>query len=205
MRTARLLPVSPWSGEGGVPCLGGGGGGVYLVPGGVPDLGDVPGLGGVPGLGVYLVRGCTWSQGGVPGPEGCTWSQGVNLVWGVYLVWVRWVYLVQGVYLVRGCTWSWGCIWSGGWGVPCPGGDCSCPGTLPSPMNRMIDMCKNITLPQTSFAGGNKEIINDNGRNDPRSMSFWCRIFSDTPFTPPESSNASSSSSQTTGTLFVMI
>ena len=26
----------------------------------------------------------------------------------------------------------------------------------PSPVDRMIDMCKSITLPQTSFAGGNK-------------------------------------------------
>ena len=25
----------------------------------------------------------------------------------------------------------------------------------PTPMNRMADRCKNITLPQTSFAGGN--------------------------------------------------
>ena len=28
------------------------------------------------------------------------------------------------------------------------------PGTPPHPMNRMTDRCKNITLPQTSFAGG---------------------------------------------------
>ena len=28
----------------------------------------------------------------------------------------------------------------------------------PPPVNRMIDRCKNITLPQTSFAGGNKEL-----------------------------------------------
>ena len=54
--------------------------GVYLVPGGV------------------LVRGCTFSWGGVPGPRrgvpgprgipgprGCTWSQGVYLVPGGYL------------------------------------------------------------------------------------------------------------------------
>ena len=33
------------------------------------------------------------------------------------------------------------------WGVPPPGG-------LP-PVNRMTNRCKNITLPQTSFAGGN--------------------------------------------------
>ena len=58
-------------------------------------------------------------------------------------------------------------------GVPGPGG-CTCPGT-PPPVNRMTNMCKNITLPQTSFAGGNNrsycnfpdvEIINikQNGR-----------------------------------------
>ena len=44
-------------------------------------------------------------------------------------------------------------------GVPDPGG-CTwtrggtCPGT-PPPVNRMTDRCKNITLPQTSFADGN--------------------------------------------------
>ena len=51
----------------------------------VPGRGDAPGpKGGVPGPGgVYLVPlGCTWSQGGVPGPRGCTWSQGVYLVPG---------------------------------------------------------------------------------------------------------------------------
>ena len=45
----------------------------------------------------------------------------------------------------RGCTWSGVCTWSG-WGT-CPG--------IP-PVNKMTDRCKNITLPQTSFAGGNK-------------------------------------------------
>ena len=29
-------------------------------------------------------------------------------------------------------------------------------GRHPTPMNRITDRCKNITLPQTSFAGGNK-------------------------------------------------
>ena len=28
---------------------------------------------------------------------------------------------------------------------------------MPPPVNRMINRCKNITLPQTSFAGGNKQ------------------------------------------------
>ena len=34
--------------------------------------------------------------------------------------------------------------------------------TLPdadTPMNRMTDRCKNITLPQTALAGGNKELL----------------------------------------------
>ena len=48
------------------------------------------------------------------------------------------------------------------WGVYLPGG-CTCPDTPPSPMNRMTDRCKNITLPQISFAGGNKEFLNPSG------------------------------------------
>ena len=35
---------------------------------------------------------------------------------------------------------------------------CTCPGT--PPVNRMADRCKNITLLQTSFAGGNKLTLN---------------------------------------------
>ena len=49
------------------------------------------------------------------------------------------VYLPGAVYLSRGCT--------------CPGG-VYLPRYSP-PVNRMTDRCKNITLPQTSFAGGN--------------------------------------------------
>ena len=60
--------------------------GVCLVLGGVPGPGDVPGPRGVPGLGgLPGPRGCTWSQGGVPGPGGrgvCAWSGGVYLVPG---------------------------------------------------------------------------------------------------------------------------
>ena len=92
MRTARLLPVSPWSG------------------------------------GVYLVRGCTWSGG-------CNWSQGCVSGLGVYLV--------QGVPGLGGAPGPGGCTWSGGYYAQ----------VLP-PWNRMTDRCKNITLPQTSFAGG---------------------------------------------------
>ena len=56
-----------------------------------------------------------------------------------------------------------------GVGVPASGGVCSLGVSAlgegwvskhalrqtPPPMNRMTDRCKNITLPQTSFAGGN--------------------------------------------------
>ena len=52
------------------------------------------------------------------------------------------------------------------WGVPAPGGGAWSRGACswgvskhalrqtPSPVNRMTNRCKNITLPQTSFAGG---------------------------------------------------
>ena len=60
-----------------------------------------------------------------------------------------------------------GCLLSGGLlqGGVCSQGGClplvpggcipACNGANP-PVNRMTDRCKNITLPQTSFAGGNK-------------------------------------------------
>ena len=54
---------------------------------------------------------------------------------------------------------SWGCLLPGG---VLSGGVCSrgcipaCNGADP-PVNRMIDRCKNITLSQTSFAGGNNK------------------------------------------------
>ena len=149
MRTARLLPVSPgmhcswrctqpWRGAG------------VLVQGGVPGPG-----------------GCTWSRG-------CTWFQGVYLVWGCTWSWGgtwswgrvpghREVYLVRGcVYLAPGgCTWSQGvvknfrgCTWSRG-GVPGLGG-CTCPSTLPLWTEFLTHASENITLPRTSFAGGNK-------------------------------------------------
>ena len=81
---------------------------------------------------MYLVLG------GVPGPGGCTWSQG-------------------GVHGPRG-------------GVPGPGGCVPGPASvagsrgvylvpggsqvLSSPVNRITNWCKNITLSKTSFAGG---------------------------------------------------
>ena len=152
MRTARALTVSPsmlctggctWSGGWGVPGLGG-----VCVP--------VGGVGCTWSWGVYLVWGCTWSwgvylvPGGVPGPRGCTWSQGGTWSRGVYLV-------------------LWGVPGLGG--VPGPGGVYLVPGGLPglggylsggvylargvylvryspSPVDRITDTCKNITLPQ---------------------------------------------------------
>ena len=87
-------------------------------------------------------RGCTWSQGGVPGPGGCVPGPGGHLVpWGC--TWSR------GVYLVRGGV-------PGPRGVPGPGGvpgprGVSAPGlggVCVPPVNRMTDACKNITLPQ---------------------------------------------------------
>ena len=44
------------------------------------------------------------------------------------------------------CTWSQRVYLVRGGGGTCPGN--------PPPVNRMTDRCKNITLPQTSFAGG---------------------------------------------------
>ena len=158
MRTARTLTVSRT-----MVCRG-----VYLVPakGGVlsPSQGGVlsliqggvlsPSQGGahspsqvgcLPG-GVYLVPGETLSQGGgmcvclggVPGPRGVS-------AWGVYLVQggclPRGVSAQGGVcpgrvsaggFLPRGCTWS---------GTP--------------PLWTEWHASENITLPQTSFAGGN--------------------------------------------------
>ena len=62
---------------------------------------------------------------------------------------------VPGVCMVLGvCAWSrWG-AWSQG--VHGPGGVVSQHALrqTPPPVNRMTDRCKNITLPQTSFAGG---------------------------------------------------
>ena len=64
----------------------------------------------------------------------------------------------------RALTIGWGGVPARGgipaWGVYLPGGlpaqGCTCPGT-PPPVNRMTDRCKNITLPQTSFAGDNND------------------------------------------------
>ena len=73
---------------------------------------------------------------GVPGPGGVP-----SLGLGVYLV-AGVVPGLGGIPGPGGCTWSWGC---------------TCPGT--PPVKRMTDKCKNITLPQTSFAGGEDEAV----------------------------------------------
>ena len=70
--------------------------------------------------------------GGVYLPRGCTGPGGVP---------AQGVHLPMGVYL------------PGGGGVPAQGG--YLPRYSPHPVNRMTDRCKNLTLPQTSFAGGN--------------------------------------------------
>ena len=155
--------------------------GVYLVPGGVCLLpGEVCSRGvsaprGCLLLGVYLILGVYLVQGGVcsggvSAPEGCTWSQG-----GVCSQGFPGGCLLQGVYLLPGgCVsaprgvWSWGLylvqggVCSGGCllqrGVPGPGGGClllwGCTWSGTPPCGQ-TDACKLITLPQTSFAGGN--------------------------------------------------
>ena len=114
------------------------------------------------------------SQGGVPGPGGrgvpglgrCVWSWGVHLVQGgVNLVPGR-VYLVLGGCLVLGGVWfRGGLLWSGTPPVDRmtnQGGVWSRRVYLvrysPPPVNRMTNRCKNITLPQTSFAGGKNKL-----------------------------------------------
>ena len=140
--------------------------GVYLVPGGCWLQGGVPGpggvgvsaLGGVPGPG-----GC-WLKGSVPGPGGVSaWGRGCTWSWGVYLVPGEGVPGPGGSALGE-CTWSWGGVCS--WGVSAPrgvylvlGGEPDLvlggvPGQVLPPCGQ-TDNCKHITLPQTSFAGGN--------------------------------------------------
>ena len=81
------------------------------------------------------------SRGVVPACRGCTcpggtWSGGVPGLEGT---------CSQGVYLLPGgCTCSQGGMYLPGRYLP----------RYSPPVNRMTDRCKNITLPQTSFAGG---------------------------------------------------
>ena len=136
---------------------------MYLVLGGTWSWG-VPGLregcvhlvlGGVPGPGGHTwCGGCTWSwgEGGVPGSR---WVPGPGGVPGPRDTWSWGMYLAPGgggVPGLGGCTWSQG-------GAPGPGGYLVQEGGYlvsysPPPVNRMKNWCKNITLNQTSFAGG---------------------------------------------------
>ena len=72
---------------------------------------------------------------------GCTWSRGVSILGG---------YLVPGVSTLGG-VYSWGCVSAPGGSAP---GGCSCPGTPPLWTEFLTHAYENITLPQTSFAGG---------------------------------------------------
>ena len=90
----------------------------------------------------------------------------------------------RGVYLPRGCTCP-------GQGVPvqgvtaqrggylprgCTCRECTCQG-LPAwegvSVKRMTDRCKNISLPQTSFAGGKNNSTLDSKINDGSMISQW--------------------------------
>ena len=56
--------------------------------------------------------------------------------------------------MVQEGAWSGGVAWSqGGGGIP------SCTEARPPPVNRMTNRCKNITLLQTSFAGGKYPVM----------------------------------------------
>ena len=80
------------------------------------------------------------SRGDVPGPRG--------------------VYLPGGMYLPRGVYLPGGCTCPGGvpaWEVYLPGG--TCPGTPPPWTEFFTHASENITLQQTSFAGGKDGIL----------------------------------------------
>ena len=134
---ARWPYLPACSAQGGVCC-----GGLYLV------LGDCLLWGGVPGpCGGYLLPGgCTWSWGvcskGVSAPEGdVPGARGGCLLWGGLLL--------RGMYLDPGCVCSRECLLLGG---------CLLRGVYLvrySPSCGQTHACKHITLPQTSFVGGN--------------------------------------------------
>ena len=97
---------------------------------------------------MYSSRMCTARALIIGGKEGVYLSLGVCVP-------------ARGVYLPRVCTFrgsvpagrgvpAWGCVPVGG--VPALRG---VPAQVLPPVNRMTDRYKNITLPQTSFAGAN--------------------------------------------------
>ena len=75
------------------------------------------------------------------GPRGCMHGPGGCMVPGAG-AWSRGVHGPRGVCMVRR-----------GGGIP------ACTEAEPPPCERMTNRCKNITLPQTSFAGGNKATL----------------------------------------------
>ena len=124
MRTARALTIG-WGG-------------------GVPARGGCTCQGDCTCQGVYLPGGCTCL--GVYLPGGCT-CLGMYLLGGV----PAWGCTCPGVYLPGGCVHARRVYLPGG--VPAQGG--TCPGTPPSPWTEFLTHAsENITLTQTSFAGG---------------------------------------------------
>ena len=115
-------------------------------PSWVVYLGGLPG-GGSPWRGVSLAGGLPGGEvsvpGGLPGGGSPWWG---SPWWGP-----PW----QGVSLVGGLPG--GGLPGGGKGSPWQGVSLAGGVSLADPpVNRMTDACENITLPQTSFAGGNK-------------------------------------------------
>ena len=115
-------------------------GGCLLWEGGIPGPRGGSALGGVPGLGDVCSRGC------VPGP---VWEDVPGARGGIPGI--------QRAYLSWGGVCSGGCTWSGG---VCSRG-CAWSGTPPPPLwtEFLTHASENITLPQTSFAGGNKKVF----------------------------------------------
>ena len=110
----------------GRPCM------VWGMPGGMCGRGCA--------WGTCVVGGCVAGEHACPGEhvlwEACMPGEGACMAGGVH---------------GRGHVWQGVCMAGG----MCGRGKCMACST-PSPVDRMTDACKNITLPQTSFAGGNK-------------------------------------------------
>ena len=150
MHTARALTIR-W-GEG------------CTCPGGVYLLGCVPAQGGVPARGVPVLGGRY-----LPGGYLCQWCTcpGGVCAWGVYapLRCTCWGCTCPGVYLPRGCVPAGGVPAQGDvparsvpaqGGVFLPRGGGYLPRYLLPPWTEFLTHAsENITLPQTSFAGGN--------------------------------------------------